>query len=580
MKGLISAQHFLVLALTFSLLGAPRVHAEPPRFIDVARQSGLEFSHFNGMTGELYFVEMMGQGGGVLDYDNDGDQDVYLVQGHLLGDGKTLADTTVPPAMEPPFVDQLFRNDSVTNSDGTQTVKFTNVTAQAGLNAGGYGMGVATGDFDNDGWMDLYVVNFGANQLWRNNRDGTFSDVTAVSGAKDDGWSMGASFFDYDRDGLLDLFIINYVDFSMNTHRPCYSAAGGLEYCGPRSRNAVPDRLLRNAGDGTFEDVTASSGIAEHFGRALGVVAADFNGDGWSDIYVANDSDPNLLWMNQTDGTFENEALIAGAAVNAHGAAEAGMGVDAGDFDGDGDEDLFMTHMMGETNTLYVNDGKGWFTDQTMQTGLGQPSWEFTGFGTGWLDYDNDSILDLVVLNGEVRLIPELVRKGDLHPLRQRNQLYRGLGAGSFEEVTEQAGPGFENVEVSRGAVIADLDNDGDIDIVVTNNSEPVRLLINQTQHTHHWLGLRVVTGDGRDALGARIRVTHSSGEIWRRVRTDGSYLSASDARVLIGLGAHAGDVDVTVHWPTGEAETWPSVKTNQYTQLRQGDGKAVSLTN
>jgi hypothetical protein len=293
---------------------------------------------------------------------------------------------------------------------------------------------------------------------------------------------------------------------------------------------------------------------------------------------VANDGVPNQLWVNQGDGSFQNEALLAGTAVNMEGKPEASMGVDAADFDGDGDDDLFMTHIQGETNTIYVNDGQGWFEDRTLAAGLGAPSKQFTAFGTVWLDYDNDGWLDLFVANGEVRIVPILMRQGEKYPLHQPNQLFRNRGEGRFEEVTGRAGRVFELSEVSRGAALGDVDNDGDGDILLVNNNGPVRLLLNQIGNRKPWLGLRLVDEHGRDALGARVEVVTDAGRrLWRRVRTEGSYLSANDPRVLVGLGDAQGVKAVRVHWPDGTREDWSDLAMDRYHRLQQGAGTPQS---
>ena len=436
-------------------------------------------------------------------------------------------------------------------------------------------MGVAAGDYDNDGWVDLYVTNFRANQLWHNNGDGTFSDVTEKTGTGYTGWSVSAAFVDYDRDGWLDLYLGNYTDFTLENNKACHAPSGARDYCSPRVFGALPDRLYRNRRDGAFEDVSEASGITRAFGAALGVVVADFNGDGWSDIYVANDGTANQLWMNQKNGRFLDEALLSGTAVNMEGVAEASMGVDAADFDGDGDEDLFMTHLVGETNTVYVNDGEGWFEDRTLATGLALPSKAFTAFGVAWFDYDNDGWLDLFVANGGVRVVPILLRAGDNYPLHQSNQLFRNLSDGRFREVTAKAGRGFALSEVSRGAGFGDLDNDGDTDILVANNSGPARLLKNNLGNTRHWLGLRLVDKQGRDALGSRVEIRRLQGvPLWRRVRTDGSYAAANDPRVLVGLGRQAELSSVRVHWAGGGVEEWTAVPVDRYTTLQEGQGR------
>jgi len=571
-----------VMAVSLPLMaGRPALAGPEPWFMDVSSASGLDFVHFNGMSGAFYFAEMMGPGGALFDYDNDGDLDIYLVQGAMLGPGKTPADALFPPPPGQPPGDRLYRNDLKTGADGRPALSFTDVTETAGIRAPGYGMGVATGDLDNDGWTDLYVTNFGHNQLWRNNGDGTFSDWTERAGVDDARWSVSAAFLDYDRDGWLDLYVGNYVNFSIANHKRCQGNSSAQDYCSPLAYSPVPDRLFRNRGDGTFEDVTARSRIIREFGGALGVVVGDFNGDGWPDLYVANDGTPNQLWMNQGDGTFRNDALLAGAAVNMEGNAEASMGVDAADFDGDGDEDLFMTHLLGETNTVYVNDGEGWFEDRSLATGLAAPSKGYTSFGTGWFDYDNDGWLDIFIANGEVKTIPALAKAGDPYPLHQPNQLFRNVQGRGFEEVSARAGPAFAVSEVSRGAAFGDVDNDGDTDILVLNNNGPVRLLINEVGNRNPWVGLRLVDRHGRDALGARVGVYRGAGSrvLWRRVRTAGSYASANDPRVLVGLGEGGGPVRVEVAWPAGGRERWEGLAPGRYWTLHQGAGEEVGVS-
>ncbi len=355
-------------------------------FREAAAESGLGFVHFNGMSGEKYSHEALGGGVALLDYDNDGDLDVYLVQGAMQGRGKTIEDALFPPRHPLPLTDRLYRNDLELRADGGRVLQFTDVTDRAGFAAHGYGMGVAAGDVDNDGWIDLYVTNFGSNQLWRNRGDGTFGDITAASGTDDRRWSVAAALFDYDRDGWLDLYVGNYVAFTTDTNKLCRFETGLITYCGPLSYPPEPDRLFRNRGDGTFEDATALIRGAPAAGT-LGVVTGDFNDDGWLDFYVANDALPNHLWLNEGDGSFREEALLAGVAVNMQGDSEGSMGVTAGDFDNDGDEDLFMTHIDRETNTVYVNDGTAYFVDSSVGTGLGTPSHNFTGFGRQFIEF-------------------------------------------------------------------------------------------------------------------------------------------------------------------------------------------------
>ena len=552
--------------------------AAPEWFTDCAQAAGLDFVHFNGMSGEYYIQEVMGSGVALFDFDNDGDLDVYLIQGQMLGRGKTLADALLPPRMPLPLTDRLYRNDLDVHADGSRTLRFTDVTTRSGLDVRSYGMGVATGDIDNDGWIDLYRTRLGTNQLFRNNRDGTFTDISARAGTSHPGWSISASFLDFDRDGWLDLYVGNYIDLGIED-RVCRSgSASTRDYCGPELYVPVPDRLYRNRGDGSFADVSDKARVASEYGPALGVVAADFNADRWVDVYVANDGQENLLWMNRQDGTFKNDALLAGAALNAAGAALAGMGVDAGDVDNDGDEDLFVTNLKEQTNTLYINDGSGQFDDQTARWGLAAPSLPYSGFGTLFFDYDNDGWLDILAANGAVFVIKALADANDPHPLKERNSLYRNLGNGRFTEVSTRAGAVFQLTEVSRGAAFGDLDNDGDMDVVVTNNGGPVRLLLNNVGNRTRWLGLRLVGGSPpRDMLGARIGVFRRDGPpLWRRARTDGSYASAHDPRVLVGLGAARAVPRVQVIWPNGSVEEWTDLKVDQWLTLTQGSGRRV----
>ena len=546
--------------------------------MDRAKELGVDFVHANGMTGALYMPEIMGAGAAVFDFDNDGDLDLFFVQGGPFGPQAAKATGTANH--------RLYRNDLTIGPKGERTLRFTDVTAASGLRLGGYGMGVAAGDFDNDGWTDLYVTALGSNQLWKNHgpdKSGrvTFTEVTAKAGVDDPRWSVPAAFVDIDRDGWLDLYVGNYLKFSFEAHKPCRTPAGAPDYCGPVPADAVPDRLFRNRRDGTFEDVTTKAGITAADGPALGVSTADFNGDGWLDVYVANDETPNQLWLNQRNGTFKDDALLAGAAVSGEGRPQASMGVDAGDYDGDGDEDLVMDNLTGEGNTLYRNDGTGLFEDVSLASGVQTPSWKLTGFGAAWLDYDNDGRLDLLVVNGAVKKIEDQARAGDPLPLKQEKQLFHNIGDrgnGRFEEIGKRAGAVFSIPEVSRGAAFGDLDNDGDTDVVVSNNNGPARVLINQLGSRQPWLGLRLVTGQpGRDALGARVELRRpGKPSLWRRARSDGSYASANDPRILFGLG-DAPQVDrVVVRWPSGKVEEWKGVPVGTYTTLREGSGAAV----
>jgi len=562
------------LTITILLIIHTSLSAAPSRsqaiFKDVAEATGLKFRHYNGMTGKFYLPEITGSGGALLDFDNDGDMDVYLVQSTTL-EPNTMPATTLFPWREGSAPrGRLFRNELI----GTRrALSFTDVTDASGIVATGYGMGAAVGDVNNDGLPDLYLTNLGSNQMYLNKGGGKFVDVTRESATDDPRWTTSASFVDYDRDGWLDLMIVNYADFSVSNSPNCYAATTARDYCTPRVFRSPGNRLFHNKGNGTFEDVTAAARVDKEFGHGLGVVTADFNDDGWPDIYVANDGDPNQLWINQKNGTFMNDALLAGASVNRNGQAEAGMGVDAGDFDGNGTEDIFITHLMDETNTLYVNMGEALFEDRTREAGLGMPGRRFTGFGTLFFDYDNDGWLDLFVANGAVQLLPQLVRQKDPFPLGQPNQIFRNTGKGGFVEIdAEEAGAELQLLEASRGAVFGDVDNDGDTDVLVTNNNGPARLLLNQVGNRNHWLGLRLVGKNTRDMLGARVDVTTASGSVLRRrVRTDGSYLSANDPRVLVGLGVARQVKSVRVRWPNGTTEEWKNLAVDRYRTLNEG---------
>ncbi len=555
-------------------------------FVDRANDTGLRFTYFNGMSGEFYFPEMLPGGVALLDYDNDGDLDIFFVQGQMLGAGKTLNDATIQPASLP-LKGRLFRNDLVVNPDGTRTLHFTDVTEQSGIDAHGYGMGVAAADFNNDGCVDLYVTNFGRNQLFRNNCDGTFTDVSKQSGTDISGWSVSAAFVDYDRDGWLDLYVGNYAVWDIQSDQKCTGLTGRRDYCTPAVYRPQRDRLFHNNRDGTFTDVTATALPGGPFGPALGVATADFDNDGWIDLFVANDGRDNVLWMNQRNGTFKNMSLLAGVAVGADGKAKGSMGVDAGDFDNDGAEDLFMTQLPSEGNNLYRNLGSGLFEDLSAASGLGPASLGYTGFGTAWFDFDNDGWLDLLVANGAIEAIKE--RGDERFPYGERKLLFRNLRNGRFEDVTPQAGSVFRQFEVSRGAAFGDIDNDGDIDVVISNIHAPARLLINTVGNRKHWVGLRLLgapagaratrrgaTGSGkwRDMLGARVEVIRKNAPtLWRRARSDGSYASANDPRVLVGLGDGTEPPTVRVHWPDGRIEEWPAVAIDMWTVLRQGEG-------
>jgi enediyne biosynthesis protein E4 len=543
--------------------GSASAKAEP-LFVESAASTGLVFTHVNGATGQYYLPEMMGAGVALLDYDNDGDLDVFLVQSGTLAAGANA-----------PADCRLFRNDLTVAADGRRTLRFTDVTRQAGIAVRGYGMGAAVGDYDNDGYLDLFVTGFSANTLLHNNGNGTFSDATNQAGVSDTLWGASAAFVDYDRDGFMDLFVARYVDFTIAANKQCTDSVGAKDYCGPRSYRPVPDRLFRNDGHSRFVDVTERTGIAKADGAGLGVSVGDYNGDGWPDLYVANDATPNQLWINRRDGTFADEGVISGSALSAAGNPEGSMGIASGDFDLDGDEDLFVTNIAGETSVLYLNDGHGNFEDVRARTGLARLTAAFTGFGTDWFDYDNDGWPDLFIANGAVNIVE--AQRGQPSPFRMTNQLFHNLEGRRFEDASALGGPAFARAEVSRGAAFGDIDNDGDVDIVFTNNNGPVRLLINQTSRQQHWLQVRLDQRPGnRFGIGGWVGVERTGRPtLWRRVRTDGSYLSASDVRAHFGLGAAAAVTAIVVQWPDGQRERWTDVGADRVVTLRRGTGRS-----
>ena len=423
------------------VVGQGSGHIPTPVFVESAQKLGIDFHHFNGMTGRYTFPEMTGQGGAMIDFDLDGDLDLYLVQGTLLPDGSRIENAIFPPPPGNRLTDRLFRNDLQSGSENgaAPSLNFVDVTDRAGIEAPGYGMGVAVGDIDSDGWPDLYVTNYGPNQLLRNRGDGTFEDVTETSGTGDPLWGTSAAFLDFDNDGDDDLYLVNYVTFDVERNPRCFAGSSRRDYCGPAAFEPQPDRLYENRGDGRFADVISKTLIGYRPGPGLGVAAADLNGDLRVDLYVANDGSVNQMWIQRADGTFIDDALFAGVALNAEGRPEASMGVDLADFDGDGDEDIFLTHLMGETNTLFVNDGTGLFTDKTVESGLAAISLPYTSFGTAWIDFDSDGRLDLLAANGAVRILEDQATGGDPYPLKQPNQLFHNTG-GRFVDVAASAG--------------------------------------------------------------------------------------------------------------------------------------------
>ena len=511
------------------------LRSEQELFQIVGAESGFDFRHDNGARGEMDFYEIMGSGGALFDYDGDGDLDIYAVQGGHVGQETTAGD-------------RLYRNDlSATGGES----RWVDVTHSAGLRTHPHGVGVAVADLDNDGWLDLYSTRFGANVLWLNRGDGTFVDATARAGVDDPRWSVSATFFDYDRDGWLDLYVTNYVTYRATSVKRCQAPSGRLDYCGPRAFSPESDRLFRNLGDGTFADVSGPAGILASLGNGLGVVATDHDGDGWPDLYVANDQQTNVLWRNRSDGTFADDAFAAGLAVNGDGLAEASMGIAAGDVDNDGDEDLFVAHLAQETSTLYLNQADGFFVDGTRRHGLAAATLPFTGFGSAFLDFDLDGDVDLLTVNGAVRRLDERTRQGDSFPFGEPDQLFLGQGVDGFADVSHLVGGRFGAFEASRGAAVGDVDADGDEDFLIFRNGAAAALYRRAGTPETHWVGI-VPLARGTVALGAVVTVFDSGGIGRRRVaHADGSYASSHDPRVVVGLGAESVTA-VHVSWPTG----------------------------
>jgi len=526
-------------------------------FREVAAARGLAWTHVRGHEQRYWFPEIMGGGVGLLDLDGDGRMEVYLVQSGDLA------------APAPAETGRVFRLE-----DG----RYVDATARTGGADAGYGMGCACADADEDGDTDLYVTEVGPNSLWRND-GGVLSEVTAEAGVGHPSWSTSAAWLDHDADGDLDLYVANYVRWSPAGEIQCRSPQGGQDYCSPKSYDApARDVLYRNEGGGRFRDVSEEAGLGAAFGNGLGVVPGDFDDDGWLDVFVANDLMPNQLWRNRGDGTFVDRALLAGCAVNRDGAAEAGMGTAAIDIEDDGDLDLFVTHLRDETNTLWRNRA-GDFQDVTPALGLGASSLPFTGFGTGFFDFDRDGLLDVLVVNGAVtrNRVPFAPDDPYAEPLLLLRGLRAGDGSPRYEELAPRGGTAKPLIVNGRGAAFGDVDEDGDVDAIVVENGGPVRLLENVAAPAARWIGLSVLERSGRHALGARLWIESGSRRQHRTVESAGSYCSSSDPRVFCGLGDAAGDVTVTVHWIGGEPERFGPLSPDRLHVLRRDTGMRVA---
>ena len=502
-------------------------------FVEVAETAGVRFTHTDGASGQRLFNEQYGSGGGFLDYDNDGHLDIYLINACPQGES---AAASLP-------TNALYRN----NGDGT----FTDVTARAGMVDTRYGVGATTGDYDNDGDIDIYLTNFGANALYRNNGDGTFTDVAASAQVADTGWGTSCAFADFDRDGFLDLYVSNYAVYTPAAHKTCYRHNIPV-YCGPTAYPAQPDRFYRNNGDGTFSDMTEQNGLLSvPAAHGLGVAVGDSDNDGDIDIYVANDQDFNFLFENRGDGTFTETGLLAGVSCSDAGEAEAGMGVAFADYDNDGKLDLTVSNFQHETNTLYQNQGDHFFRDTTIAAGVAERTYRDLGWGIGFLDYDNDGYKDIFVANGHT--MDNIAEIDESTTAPQQNRLFRNLGNGRFSEVTSEMGAGFALRKISRAAAFGDYDNDGDVDILVTNWNQTADLLRNEGGNENNWIRLQTRgTQSNRSAIGARVKVV--TGELTQsaEVHSSGSYLAFSDPRLHFGL-KDAEQVDLLeIRWPSG----------------------------
>ena len=534
-------------------------------FADTAPAAGLTaITVYGGTETNKYLLETTGCGVAVLDIDNDGWLDLFIVNGSVLGG--------FAAGQEP--MGHLYRN----RRDGT----YEDVTARSGIVQTGWGQAACSGDYDNDGDDDLFVTSWGQNRLFRGRGDGTFTDVSTAAGlvTKKARWGAGCAFVDYDRDGFLDLFAANYIDFDLASAP--LPESGLCRYkgipvaCGPPGLTGGKNVLYRNNGKGAFEDVSDRAGITRSSGTyGLGVSTLDFNDDGWVDVYVANDSNPSALYVNQKDGTFKDVAVEAGCAYSQDGKPQAGMGVAVGDYDRNGTVDLFKTNFAGDTSTLYANGGKGFCDDRTFAAGIGLNS-RWLGWGVGFVDLDNDGWLDIFIVNGHV--YPEVERVKTEAGYKQRKVVYRNLANGRFEDVSDRLGPPVTTPAAGRGAAFADLDNDGDLDVVVNNMHAAPSLFTLTSPREAHWLSMKLVgTTSNRSAIGARVKLVSAGGTQVQEVRGGGSYYSQNDPRPHFGLGKDTAVARVDVRWPNGREERWTDLKADQILTLTEGSGTPIA---
>ena len=542
------------------------------RFTDISASAGVNVRHINGASPEKHLVETIGSGGLFFDYDNDGWLDIFLV------DGGSLAS----PELARQARHRLLRN----RGQGT----FEDVSASSGIQQSAYGMGACAGDYDNDGWVDLYVTSLGSNTLWQNRR-GTFTDVSRTARVGTSLWSTGCAFADLDKDGDLDLFVTNYVDIRLKpdatdirltpdstVHNPfCGNARLKTRfYCHPLMFDPLPSVVYRNDGRGVFSDVSAASGVGALRGNGLGVVIGDYDDDSWPDVFVANDSVPNHLFRRTGDWRYEDVALRAGVAVASDGKARAGMGTDAADYDGDGRLDLVVTNLDFEMFSLFRALAGRLFTYATPESGIGSATLPFVGFGAVFLDVDHDGLLDLAFANGHMLDNPAQFRAGAAHA--QRNLLFRNTGGRRFANVTADAGPGFAIEKVSRGLAAGDIDNDGDLDLLVTNNGQRADLLRNDSRHGRALLVRLIGTKSNRDGIGARVRLTAAGRTQMREVKAGSSYLGQNDLRVHFGIGTAARVDQLEVRWPSGRVDVVRDIQADRLISIQEGAGAISSL--
>ena len=526
-------------------------------FVDIVPSAGITFRHDNAASPEKYLIETMGSGCGWIDYDQNGLFDFYLVNG-----AATRAYTPSHPLRS-----ALYRN----NGDGT----FTDVTSKAGVGAEGlFGMGVAVGDYDNDGFPDLFVLGYARCILYHNNGDGTFTDVTARAGVENTGrWASSAAWFDYDNDGKLDLVIANYVDWSAEHNFYCGDRGPGMRsYCHPDDFHGQPPTLYRNNGDGTFTDVSKSSGIGLKGGNGLGIVTFDYDNDGWQDIFIANDHMPNYLFHNNRDGTFREVGYLAGVAVSADGQFEAGMGTDAADTSGTGRMDLIVAHLDMQLARVYQNSGDGTFEDATFRSKISYATYHISTFGTRFMDYDNDGWGDLFMANGHV--LDNIERYHADTKYAEPKMMFRNTGRGVFENVSDHLGSDFRSPRVSRGAAIGDFDNDGDLDILINNCGQAPQLLRNDGGNANHWLEIFLIgTKSNRDGVGARVKVTAGDRVLCEQRKGGMSYQSAQDPRLHFGLGERPSADAIEIVWPSGMITRLAGIKADQIVAIKEGTG-------